>query len=455
MPDEHWRAEIHETALLLAAVASGDRSRVVKQLTDYLLAKNDGNQDHDDGAPGEEKEHYEEDQEYGETYAEDGEQYGYENDEYQHDGGYHNEEYEAEDYPAADDGYQGEAYMSGAYNEADEGDDTYDKEAYGEEYDYENNYNATTYARHDPSGVEAYKDGTNAGIGDEYDENSYYQDQQYDPAYYEHDANAYGGQNDPEWNGEGGQYPGQDGAISYGGGEWSQEADYGLRSDDRIQAIDEVDNYGAEQWDPDETYPYLHDDAYGTEDHGYTEEQEDAESSALYHEIQVYPDPDDPSPVYAPLPIERNQSQRQQPYPDDDRLPYIITTEPPPEYSEVQHEVAPRTPIGMAPLQGPSVQEVESRGALGHVNGASMQLPREYETGAGGQSGARELTPDDDEDAAWEDERCREDEDLFSPTSPGAGDLQFNPLSQLYAGPRLAMPMPPMARSRFRSSWEQ
>ncbi|KIW74008.1 hypothetical protein PV04_02079 [Phialophora macrospora] len=446
MPDEHWRAEIHETALLLAAVASGDRSRVVKQLTDYLLAKDGGNQDPDE-APEEEHGHYEEYEGYVETYAEDGDQYVYENDDYQHDGGYNNE-YEAEDYAGADDGYQGEAYMSGAYNEVDEGDDAYHREAYTEDYDYDNNYNPTTYARQDPSGADAYKTGSHAGSGDGYDENSWYQDQQYDPTYYEQDVNAYDGQNDQEWNGEGGQYPGQNGAMSYGGGEWSQEADYGLRSDDQIQVVDEVDNARAEQLDADEMYPYPQEDTYGTEDPGYTEEQENPESTALYREIQVYPDPNDPSPVYAPLPIERQRSQRQQPYPDDDRLPYIITPEPPPEYSELPHEVASRTPIGMTPVQAP---ELESRGVGGNVNGAYMQAPRPYDNGAG----ARGPAEDDDEDAAWEDERCREDEEVLSPASPGSGDLQFNPLSRIYAGPRLAMPMPPMAPSRFRSSWEQ
>ncbi|OCT45877.1 hypothetical protein CLCR_00049 [Cladophialophora carrionii] len=475
MPDEHWRAEIHETALLLEAVASGDRSRVVKQLTDYLLAK-DERQAHADETAEEQHEHYEdeEEQEYGEPYGEDGDQYGYENDDYQQHEAY-DDEYGAEVYVAADDDFQGEAYMSGAYNEADEGDDLYDKQGYDEGYGYDNNYNQTPYARHDSSAISAYKNGSMAGIGNEYDDGSYYQEEEYDPAYYEQADNAYEGQNDLEWNGEDGQYPDQGGAMSYGGGEWSQEAEYELRSDDQIQVVDEVDNYAAEQWQADNMYQYLHDSTYGTEDPGYAEEQE----APLYREIQVYPDPDDPSPVYAHLPIERHQSQRQQPYPDDTSSgytplpierhrsqryqpypddqwrPHIVTTEPPPEYSEVQHEGPSRTPSGMEALQRAGLQEIESSNASGNDNGASMQLLPGYRNGSHNQSIARRLTEDDDEDAAWEDEQCRDDDDVVSPATPGDGYLQFNPLSQLYSGPRLAMPVPLVRGSSSRRSWEQ
>ena len=39
MQNEQWRAEFHEYALLLEAVASGDRTRVARVIANYLLDK--------------------------------------------------------------------------------------------------------------------------------------------------------------------------------------------------------------------------------------------------------------------------------------------------------------------------------------------------------------------------------------------------------------------------------
>jgi hypothetical protein len=83
MPDEPWRDEIQEYAYLLQAVASGDRSKVVKLLGDYLLRTPDASSEVepplDEQQREEQQDPYEEGQaNYDENYyeREDGQYYG-------------------------------------------------------------------------------------------------------------------------------------------------------------------------------------------------------------------------------------------------------------------------------------------------------------------------------------------------------------------------------------------
>ncbi|KAK4937333.1 hypothetical protein LTR10_022014 [Elasticomyces elasticus] len=219
MPEEQWRDEFQEYGLLLQAVASGDRSKVLKHLGDYLV-----NQGKDDPGPAtsasggaqgqfnrrqqaqqanknpvdeedfdpDDNTYHEEDEEYPdegqyedygeEEYpAEEEEQYsmpkprkkvrfadeegtypleenepGHQNDDYDYDGT--DDAYYGGEYdPDTHDGtYDGEPYMSGALAEDNGINDEYYVEPYDEGYDARGDMNATAPARKPPN-VKAYE----------------------------------------------------------------------------------------------------------------------------------------------------------------------------------------------------------------------------------------------------------------------------------------------------------
>ena len=232
MPEEQWRDEFQEYGLLLQAVASGDRSKVLKHLGDYLLnqAKGDPNPetsasgeaqgrrnrreeanknpvaeeefDPDDETYNEEDEEYPDEGQY-EHYGEDeypaGEEEEYsipkprkkvrfadeegaypleENEPGKHNDGYDYDEtddayYDGEyDPDTYDDTYDGEPYMSGALRQENGNDDEYYAEPYDESYNVGGDHDATAPARRLPN-VKAYADnslGDNTQTHDEYNQ---------------------------------------------------------------------------------------------------------------------------------------------------------------------------------------------------------------------------------------------------------------------------------------------
>lgn len=192
MPDETWRDELQEYALLVEAVSSGDRSKVVKLFGDYILRKKaaeaieeavaeieagvvtepeyGGEEDevgnlgpgegYEEGYTAEDYNDYYDDDETNARqnvhtkrvrFADDGEGGGAE-DEYYGEDGYllyddHGNEYDGnEDGYYEEDGYNqddyvGEEdsapYMSGALPSGQNEIDEYNQESYGDEYDYD------------------------------------------------------------------------------------------------------------------------------------------------------------------------------------------------------------------------------------------------------------------------------------------------------------------------------
>lgn len=192
MPDETWRDELQEYALLVEAVSSGDRSKVVKLFGDYILRKKaaeaieeavaeiearvvaepeyGGEEDevgnlgpgegYDEGYTAAEYDDYYDDDETNAhqnvhtkrvRFADDGEGGGAEDEYYGEDGyllyddhgndyddnedGYYEEDgYSQEDYAGEEDSAP---YMSGALPSEQNEIDEYNPESYGDEYDYD------------------------------------------------------------------------------------------------------------------------------------------------------------------------------------------------------------------------------------------------------------------------------------------------------------------------------
>ncbi|KEF53801.1 uncharacterized protein A1O9_10202 [Exophiala aquamarina CBS 119918] len=210
MPDEKWRDELQEYALLVEAVSSGDRSKVVKLFGDYILRKKaqeaeeaeaaaeeeyngdeyeqgdldlDGNygeeynedeydpyyQEDDENGEGdynhpaqtkrvrfaEEEEEEEEEGGGAEYYDEDG-NLTYGDQDYEYTGeedGLYGQDYNQDEY---DDGEDGGAYMSGALPSTnEETSNYYDEEEYGDDYGYDDGTGA--YEQEDLLQNDAYE----------------------------------------------------------------------------------------------------------------------------------------------------------------------------------------------------------------------------------------------------------------------------------------------------------
>ncbi|OQU96444.1 hypothetical protein CLAIMM_02525 [Cladophialophora immunda] len=426
MPDEDWRDEIQEYALLLDAVASGDRSRVVKHLTDYILGKKEGNQasqlndqepqGEEGGYPEEEEngyEYYEEDA-YNDPYAGtstqsadqegmytgEGRDLDYEDGQYQYDNDYDENiptEYGVSG--AAETYYEG-PYMSGAYNEPENGVDTYDGEPYDDYSGLDPSaYGNETYTMGEPESADmSYALGTYDGSNsNSYGTHSYPEGQQYGGEYY--DQAVDGTYND--WNQGGENYHYQHSADEVGG-EWHQESDHGLVSDDQIQEV--VDEAALNE--PGEEY--------------FEEDQMHPRDDRTRPEEQARPNDDDVPPSY-----HSEQTNLHQPYPEDALPFYPPTKDTPPEYSAV-----PRYEVNHTQ----QTQYAHTR--LNELTGVDRDI-RETEIpvkshgdrfGAGNNADLVDFEEDE-----WEDEACEEeDESIGPPPSPTHSDLHFNPFSHQY-----------------------
>lgn len=252
MPDEQWRDELQEYALLVEAVASGDRSKVVKLFGDYILRKKaeeeeaaaeqeDNGEQYDengddldpDGEYGEEynaeeydtyydehetgEEEYnppaqkkrvrfaeEEEEEEGEYFDEEG-NLAYGSQDYEYNGEedeFYGQDYNQDEY---DEGVDGGPYMSGALPSENHDQNTYYQDDYGDgygnydgpgSYGQEDQLHDSMYS-HDPEHQVQYRDyyGSSAGANG-YGELGYYDSTQDDPVY-DYNTNQ---QNGGEWN---------------------------------------------------------------------------------------------------------------------------------------------------------------------------------------------------------------------------------------------------------------
>ena len=519
MSDETWRSEIRETALLLEAVASGDRSRVVKQLTDYLLAKKEEEQTASK-ATQEEGGYYEGDQAYGQE----GDGYAYDHDGYGHEP---YDEYGSEEYAQGDEGYE-EPYMSGAYNEHDATNDAYDPQAYEADYSYDNNYDPASDGtqmygtRQHPQN---YQNPNMQANGYGYEDNSGYDPQQQYTQDYMQGENGYGDGSYPEDykpnqniyghelythpDASSQAYQNQVEAPNYGAfyREWPKESGYGSAFPDEMQVDDVVphpeteqaipeeepmyegnDAYEAENpsnnlthteeepmyqeneayeaedpsRDPTSTKTYLRDDEselYPSEDPTHAEAQLPPDEGELYHEIQIFPDPgQDPYPDEA----------HEEPGQHDSEIQHVF-----PRQDNVERDLTPST-VRENPPTYSEVQKAQNMQDSAVQRAPSAAIPRRFrslarpQTAYQGQqgpfssaSGEMGSASDEPEDTLWEDDAVSED-GVLSPTSPRTSDLQYNPYnpySQQDSGHRLVMPMPSRfassRRVRMRASWEQ
>ncbi|KIW79114.1 hypothetical protein Z517_08954 [Fonsecaea pedrosoi CBS 271.37] len=510
MPDEDWRDEIQEYARLLDAVASGDRSRVVKHLTDYILGgKKEGNassqagdddhdRDHDHGedhkTPGEQEqypeqeedngyEYYEEDA-YNESYAagtehaEENKEHEYEEDQYEYGNGY-DDEYPAEYDPstAAEDYYE-EPYMSGAYNEPDNGDETYEGEEYTEyNGDDPSSYGNETYTTGEAENTDASsypRAAYNGPNSNNYGNHQYPESQEYGDEYYDQEYN--------DWDPGAENYhyhQGTDGA----GGEWHEEPDYGLVSDDQNQeVVDEVALYDLDDEYLDEDPDHAHDDYADLDEHDYLDEHEheDLDHYADMDEHGYWEEHDgadldhyaDLEEEHGHLQEHEEHQEHQDPekskpledlaYPDDDdQLPnYEEQTQlrhhpednlfflpPPPNDALPGYSEIPR----YAANQSPKTQYVPYRPPPSILDEEPTEKDRERgEDGIPSmrRAGTTTFSPrtstdrvgsgkEDEEEEEWEDETCEDEDESLPPPpplSPRHPDIQFNPLSQQYKG---------------------
>ena len=491
MPDEHWRAEIHETALLLAAVTSGDRSRVLKTLTDYLLAEQEEQTEHAADPASEHQEHYEGDQDYDETFHEGGNA-DLENGDYQYDP---YDEYGGEDYPAEEDeDMQKEPYMSGAYNEPGAGHDAYGAESHNYDHGYDPEFEGSYDHNYDPATAEneAYETETYPRILRKatvhhprsnhprprfYTEPKYVE-QKYDETQYDPSANGYRDEAYDDWDPEAVTYEGQGDEHSYGG-EWPQEAGYETVPDDQIQVVDDFDFNEAEQTYPDEYYLEAQDDIHDYEEalhetdptpagegeqqqQQQEEEKDDEEESPLYHEIRIFPDhdydhvPDQKDEVGSQVQPSAYRAYNPQQSSQERNPSSTSTSDQPPPYSKPQYVPLHRAPSRFRPLANVNPQRMQSRRISRKPPQGAVRTPE----GQGGSSDAANGTQlgsadNDFDDAAWEDDLCKEDEGVLSPTAPGQSDLQYNPLLHQDDGSQLTMPMPQERGGSSRGTWEK
>ncbi|KIY00097.1 uncharacterized protein Z520_03782 [Fonsecaea multimorphosa CBS 102226] len=453
MPDEDWRDEIQEYALLLDAVASGDRSRVVKHLTEYILNKKEGNQvaqPNDQGAQGAQEPYSEHDENsfnyYGEdayndpytgtstepvdqegTYTGEEKDLEYGDEQYQYGNEY--DEYDPPEYDASGAGesyYEG-PYMSGAYHEPDNGVDTYDEGPYDD------------YTELDPSahGNESYAIGA-AGIrdmtytGEHYDDSNrnnyegpqYPEDQQYEGQYYDQQADGIY----DDWNQDGETYHYQQG-TGVAGGEWHEESDYGPFSDDQIQeVVDEVpfDELHEEYFEEGQTRPYadpMHseEEVRLSEEH-FDEDQVHPHDDHVHSEEEARLNEDDVLPGY-----DEEQTQLQQPYPEDTSHFYNAGKDAPPDYSEVLHYAMNQNPQTQYVPYRPDLTGTEEQAGADEngwqVENAANRHAHSFDPGTSAD-------PVEFEDDEWEDEACEGEDDTIR--SPNRSDLQFNPLRHQY-----------------------
>jgi hypothetical protein len=288
MTDESWRSEIRETALLLEAVSSGDRTLVVKSLTDYLLSKEKreaeqaeeaqhGDEYYEEGYEGYGDEFYggEYDGYYGDQYygqqgmPEDGGwanqaggyEVNFETDPYQQSEGYGYENFpyysgEARDYtsqghqfPAAQNNYNEQPFMSGAYAGPSSQQSMY-QGGFDNGYLNASDYNARrrSIGANYETDAQGFPQTAPARRPLNYGRSLSYQGSS--PAEQQYDQNAYASSmNDYDWSqGAGDEF--YDENSFAGRGEWSADGNYPHTFDESAQ-----ESYN-ETYPPEEPYAY-------------------------------------------------------------------------------------------------------------------------------------------------------------------------------------------------------
>ncbi|KIW96503.1 uncharacterized protein Z519_03572 [Cladophialophora bantiana CBS 173.52] len=478
MPDEEWRDEIQEYALLLDAVASGDRSRVVKHLTDYILGKKEGghgSQSNKEESEEKREQYYEQNQndyeyyeeheeEYNEphaetnnrfvdedgNYTEEDKNFGYEEEQYQYDNSYDELAAAEYDLSAAKEGYYEGPYMSGAYNEPDNGADTYEEDPYGDYTDPNPAPYGNEVYRAEETEIadENYTVGTYAGSSsNNYESHSYPEDQQYDGEYYDQEAD--GTYND--WNPEADNYHYQQGAERRGG-EWHEEPGYRLVSDDQIQeVVGEVNLYELGDVHPEEYQIPAYDDPAHPEEH----QQHPAEEQLYNDDDHVFPshhqEYSQQSQTY-PHPYDIDEfpnhhqeyAQQNQTDPEDDLFSYDTTEEAPPKYSVVpRYAINPNPQTQYVPYR-PYLTTSEKPAAVDDPNRITRVSINDHTDGFGSRTSVS-LADDEDE---WEDETCEEEGDgMQSPPSDKPSGLQLNPFSHQHEW-LLSMPTEESSQSK-------